>query len=309
MVNLNDILDILPQNMRNIIENVDNLKELQEIRIKVNKPIILNSGSKEIILKFIPTREDVKTILQRISRFSIYAYEEEIRQGYITINGGHRIGICGVCVIEENKVKIIKDIVSLNIRICKEIKGCSDMLMDFLVADGIVGSAIVISPPQCGKTTLIRDIARNLSNGYPKGNIRGYKVCVVDERSEICACFNGLPQMDTGIRTDVLDNCPKSEGIMMAIRSMSPEIIICDEIGTYKDMESVLMAMNSGVSIISTIHGYGVEDLYERAVFKQIVENKVFKKGIVLSKKMGAGTIESIYDFEKNTEIWRRYNA
>lgn len=309
MVNLNDILDILPQNMRNTIEKVDNLQELQEIRIKVNKPIILNSGSKEKILKFIPTRDDIKAILQRISRFSIYAYEEEIKQGYITINGGHRIGICGVCVIEENKVKIIKDIVSLNIRICKEIIGCSDSIMDFLLDKGTITSTIIISPPQCGKTTLIRDIARNLSNGYPAKGIRGYKVCIVDERSEICACFNGLPQMDVGIRTDVLDNCPKSEGIMMAIRSMSPEVIICDEIGTYKDMESILMAMNAGVSIISTIHGYGVEDLFKRAVFKQIVENNVFRRGIVLSQNRGAGTIESIYDFEKNNELWGRYNA
>lgn len=309
MVNLNDILDILPQNMRNTIEKVDNLQDLQEIRIKVNKPIILNSGSKEKILKFIPTRDDVKVILQRISRFSIYAYEEEIKQGYITIKGGHRIGICGVCVIEENKVKIIKDIVSLNIRICKEIIGCSDSIMGFLLDRGTIASTIIISPPQCGKTTLIRDIARNLSNGYSFKGIRGYKVCVVDERSEICACFNGLPQMDVGIRTDVLDNCPKSEGIMMAIRSMSPEVIICDEIGTYKDMESILMAMNAGVSIISTIHGYGVEDLFKRAVFKQIVENNVFRRGIVLSKNMGAGTIESIYDFEKNNELWGRYNA
>lgn len=309
MVNLNDILDILPQNMRNTIEKVDNLQKLQEIRIKVNKPIILNSGSKEKILKFIPTRDDIKAILQRISRFSIYAYEEEIKQGYITINGGHRIGICGVCVIEENKVKIIKDIVSLNIRICKEIIGCSDSIMGFLLDKGTITSTIIISPPQCGKTTLIRDIARNLSNGYSAKGIRGYKVCVVDERSEICACFNGLPQMDVGIRTDVLDNCPKSEGIMMAIRSMSPEVIICDEIGTYKDMESILMAMNAGVSIISTIHGYGVEDLFKRAVFKQIVENNVFRRGIVLSQNRGAGTIESIYDFEKNNELWGRYNA
>ena len=132
------------------------------------------------------------------------------------------------------------------------------------------------------------------------------KICVIDERSEIAACYNGVPQMQVGIRTDVLDNCPKCEGIMMAIRSMSPDIIICDEIGTQRDMESILMAMNSGVSLITSIHGLGIEDLYNRSVFNELIENKVFQRAVVLSGINGAGTIEYIYDFKTEEKIWRK---
>lgn len=297
MINIDDVLEILPLNIKNIIQKVDKLSDLQEIRIKVNKPIIISLAQKEIVTSYLPTVEDIKGILQKMSRFSIYAYEEEIKQGFLTIRGGHRIGICGRCVTEADKIKTIKDIASFNIRVSKEIKGCSNNIIHFLKEKDEILNTIIISPPQCGKTTLLRDITRNLSND-------GKKVCVVDERGEIGACFNGIPQMELGIRTDILDNCPKSEGIMMAVRSMSPEIIVCDEIGTYKDMDSLLLALNSGVSLITSIHGNGVKDLFDRAVFKEIIENKVFKRAVILSKANGAGTIESVYDFRKGEEIW-----
>jgi len=135
--------------------------------------------------------------------------------------------------------------------------------------------------------------------------LTGKKVCVIDERSEIGACFNGIPQLNVGMRTDILDGCPKSQGIIMVIRSMSPEVIVCDEIGTYKDMDSILTALNSGVSLITSIHGYGTEDLYSRPVFKEIVENKVFKRAIVLSNREGSGTVEYIYNFLDDSIIWR----
>jgi stage III sporulation protein AA len=132
----------------------------------------------------------------------------------------------------------------------------------------------------------------------------GKKVCIIDERSEIGACYQGVPQLDTGVRTDVLDGCPKSQGIIMAVRSMAPEVIVCDEIGTGKDVESIINAMNSGVALITTIHGYGLEDLYKRPVFKEILENNVFKRAVVLSGRHGAGTVEYIFDFIKNKNIW-----
>jgi stage III sporulation protein AA len=180
--------------------------------------------------------------------------------------------------------------------------------MKFIVNDKEILNTIIISPPKCGKTTLIRDISRNISNGLKADgtNLNGIKVCIVDERSEIGACYNGIPQMDVGLRTDILDNCPKSEGIMMAIRSMSPDVIVCDEIGTYKDVESILMAMNSGVKLITTIHGYDIEDLHKRPVFKEILENHVFERAIVLSGSQGVGTVEYIYDFNKKEKLWRR---
>lgn len=304
-IDTKEILNIIPEDLKRAIGDLIKSPSLQEIRIKINRPLILQLGKKEIVLEYVPKLEDLKVIIQRMSNYSIYAFEEEIKQGYITIRGGHRVGICGRCVVDKNEVKTIKDVASINIRICREIVGCSNSIMKFILREDKVINTIIISPPKCGKTTLIRDIVRNISQGIKDMDITGKKVCVIDERSEIAACFNGIPQLNVGMRTDVLDGCPKSQGIIMAIRSMSPEVIVCDEIGAYKDVDSILTALNSGVNLITTIHGYGTEDLYSRPVFKEIVENKVFKRAIVLSNKEGAGTVEYIYDFFKDSVIWR----
>lgn len=308
MLATKDIFEILPKTIRSRLEQVDKINQLEEIRIKVNKPMFIHIGSKEEIWDYVATAEDIKYIMQRISSYSIYAFEDEIRQGYITIKGGHRVGLCGICVIENNNIKTIKDISSINIRACKEIIGCADKVMPYIIDNNSVHNTIIISPPKCGKTTLLRDITRNISQGNKEKNFHGKNVSIIDERSEIAGSFKGIPQMDVGMRTDVLDNCPKSQGIMMAIRSMSPDVIVCDEIGTQKDMESILMALNSGISLITTIHGFGIEDLYKRLVFKDIVENYVFTRGVVLSNKKGIGTIECIYDFTKGTNVWRSHN-
>ena len=304
-----DIFNILPVNIKNTLKQVLYSDKLQEIRIRADKPIIVQIGNKEIISEYIASEQDLKMIVQHISNYSVYAFQEEIKNGYITIKGGHRIGICGRCVVENNQIKTIKNIASINFRICREITGCSNKIMKYLIEAGEVINTIIISPPKCGKTTIIRDVTKNISNGIKNYNLPGKKVCVIDERSELGACYFGIPQMDLGVRTDILDGCPKSQGIIMAIRSMAPEVIVCDEIGTNKDVESVLIALNSGVSLITTIHGFGVEDLYNRPVFKDIVENKVFKRAIVLSNRKGAGTVESVFDFSKQDVIWEEKYA
>ncbi|MHC6179441.1 stage III sporulation protein AA [Clostridium sp. JNZ X4-2] len=300
-----EILNILPENLKTAMGDLIKSPHLQEIRIRSDRSLILQLGTKEVVCEYVPRLEDLKIIIQRMSNYSIYAFEEEIKQGYITIKGGHRVGICGRCIIEKGEVKTIKDIASINIRICREIMKCSDSIMKFLLKGDEIINTIIISPPKGGKTTLVRDIVRNISEGIQSIGLTGKKVCVIDERSEIGASFNGVPQMNVGVRTDVLDGCPKSQGIIMAIRSMSPDVIVCDEIGTYKDMESILTALNSGISLIVTIHGYGIEDLYGRPVFKSIVENKIFKRAIVLSSRKGSGTVEYVYDFTDNSVIWR----
>ena len=273
---------------------------LQEIRLKIEKPIIITSSKGEVVLSYILGREDIKYILQRISNYSLYAYEEEIRQGFITIRGGHRVGLAGECVMDNGKVKTIRNISSLNIRICREILGCSKKVMKYIVEDKKVLNTLIISPPKCGKTTILRDIARNLSDG-------GKKISIIDERSEIAASYLGVPQMKVGIRTDVLDNCLKSEGLIMAIRSLSPEIIICDEIGTLKDIEALIMAFNSGVNIVVTLHGESLNDLTNRSVFKELLENNVVERVILLSNREGVGTVENVYSLSKGGEKkWSR---
>lgn len=301
----NEILNVLPQKVQKLVMNVTNISRLQEIRMKVNRPIILCIDNEEQILNYDASQEDLRTVMQRISNYSLYAFEEEIKQGFITIKGGHRVGICGKCVIEDNKIKTIKSIGSINIRVSRERLGCSDKLIPFLIEGGQVLNTIIISPPKCGKTTILRDIARNISTGMRAFKFIGKKVCIIDERSELAACCDGIPQMDVGIRTDVLDNCLKSEGIMMAIRSMSPELIVCDEIGTYRDMESILSALSCGVNLITTIHGNGLDDFYSRVVFKDLINNHVFRRAVILSNRKGVGTLEEVYDFTKKDYIWR----
>lgn len=304
MIEKKEILEILPDEIKKQL-NMFNFKNLQEIRIRSQKPIIVKDGAEEIIIDYIVNLEEVGSIVKRMSSYSIYAYDDEIKQGYITINGGHRVGICGKCVTEGEKIKTIKYPASLNIRICREVEGCSNKILPYILKDFMVENTIIISPPNCGKTTLLRDVSKKLSNGISNLDLEGRKVCVIDERSEIASCVNGVPQLNLGLRTDVLDSCPKSQGIMMAIRSMSPDVIVCDEIGSTEDIESIIKAMNSGVKLITTVHGYDVKDIYEREVFKGAIENKVFQKAIVLSSRKGVGTVEYIYSFEEKNIIYK----
>ena len=290
-----EILRVLPVKIANEVKSFLLKDSIQEIRIKVNKPVIINLSSKEVILNSIVTLDDIKQILVRVSNYSLYAYEEEIKQGYITIKGGHRIGIAGECVLSQGEVRTIRNISSLNIRICREVKGCSNEVMKFITENNRVFNTLIVSPPKCGKTTILRDIARNISNGMPINSLMGKKVSIIDERSEIASCFNGIPQLDVGIRSDILDNCLKKDGMIMAIRSLSPDILICDEIGTEGDMEALNMAFNSGVNIIVSIHGYSIEDIYRRRIFKDLLENSILDRIIVLSNKNGPGTIENAY--------------
>ena len=290
-----EILKVLPLKISSEIRGYFQSDKIQEIRIKVGKPIILNSFKGERILKYTVTAEDIKQILVKISNYSLYAYEEEIKQGYITIKGGHRIGIAGECVIVGGIIRTIKNISSLNIRICREVIGSSNEVMKYIAKDNRIYNTLIVAPPKCGKTTILRDIARNVSSGMNIINLSGKKVSIIDERSEIAACFNGVPQMDVGVRTDVLDNCLKREGMLMAIRSLSPEVLICDEIGTKGDIEALLMAFNSGVNVVVTLHGFSIDDIYKRKVFKELLDNSILDRIVILSNKNGVGTIENMY--------------
>ena len=303
MINEDEILRVLPLDISNEIKGYLINEPLQEIRIKANKPIIVNLSNKEVILDRIATINDLKQILVRISNYSLYAYEEEIKQGYITIKGGHRIGMAGECVISQGEVKTIRNISSINIRICREVKGSSNEIMKFIVSKDRIYNSLIISPPKCGKTTILRDIARNISNGMAINNLSGKKVSIIDERSEIASSFNGIPQLDVGIRSDILDSCFKKDGMIMAIRSLSPEVLICDEIGTSGEIDALNMAFNSGVNIVVTIHGYNIDDVYKRSVFKDLLEKSILERIVVLSSRRGPGTIENIYSIGNGGEI------
>lgn len=300
---MNEILNILPEKIKVKIIKYDKDGTLQEIRLKAGKPIIINAGDREYVTNIILSYMEIRQILQKISNFSVYAYDDEIKEGFITAKGGCRIGISGEFSSENKKVKSLKNIYSLNIRIAHEVKGCSDKIMKYICHEGRVMNTILISPPKCGKTTILRDIARNISNGMNTPYLKGMKVAIIDERSEIAGCSLGIPQMDVGIRTDVFDRCFKSEGIIMAVRSMSPDVIVCDEIGTKEDMEAIIKSFLCGVSIITSIHGEGIEDLLRREAFNEIIRNNILRRAIILNNEGHVGHVSSIYDFTKGEEI------
>lgn len=284
-------------------------QQVEEIRIRIERPIeiIVNNNSyfltetgeltKHVNHGMLATPDDGKKILNLISRHSVYAIEEELRRGYITIPGGHRVGIAGRAVVENGRVRLLKDIASFNFRVAREWKGIALPILPLLInKQGRVANTLIISPPRCGKTTLLRDIARLLSSGLSELNIPGYKVGVVDERSEIAGCQDGLPQSDLGPRVDVLDACPKAEGMMMLIRSMSPDVILCDEIGSSQDTQAILEAIHAGVSIVTSAHALDVEDVCQRPNLHPLFTPPVFERYILLSNRQGAGTIEAILD-------------
>ncbi|NLK87005.1 MAG: stage III sporulation protein AA [Clostridiaceae bacterium] len=306
-----DILPVLSKRVAAAIEGamIYGLEPLEEIRLRADKPLVMLNSCREWFIgrdglpsskpsgSFTVTQEDIKNSIEMMSENSVYAYQEEIKNGYITIRGGHRVGLTGRVVLDASGVKNIKDISGLNIRLSNQIFGCSSKVMGYIVKNASdIFNTLIISPPQCGKTTILRDIARNLSNGMPDTGFKGVKVAIVDERSELAACVKGIPQNDVGIRTDVLDGCPKNIGMKMMIRSMSPKVIITDEIGNEGDRQAVHSVLNAGVRIITTAHGYNISELKSRREVLMLVQDKVFERYIVLNDTNGPGSLAEVID-------------
>lgn len=258
--------------------------EIQEIRIRTNRPIILKSRNRDYIINHNSTQSEVLHILERLCENSIYAYKNQICEGFITIKGGHRVGITGSCVIENGEIINIKYISSLNFRIAREILNCStSVLKEVLdIENDSIYNVIIAAEPGKGKTTILRDIIRRLSNGIGELNFKGKTIGVVDERSEIAAMYKGIPQNNVGIRTDVIENVDKYKGIHILVRTMAPEIIACDEIGSDKDVEAIRYALYSGVKGIFTMHGKTIEDIKNNKLIYGLVENREINKVIFL---------------------------
>lgn len=240
---------------------------------------------------YLPAKEEIGRIFSGICRSSLYAYKEDIRNGFITLRGGHRVGIAGKMLPDGS----VYDVSSLNIRIARQVRGCASKIIGQIIKNpNEIYNTLIVSPPACGKTTLIRDIARILGSGSKSPYFHGASVGIIDERSEIAACYNGKPANDVGLMTDVYDACPKEKGILMMIRSMAPEIIITDEIGGPGDAAAVESAMNAGVKLIATAHGSGLSDLKVRREIAAMIGSGVFEKYITLSCVNGPATISEV---------------
>ncbi|WP_025703204.1 stage III sporulation protein AA, partial [Paenibacillus forsythiae] len=302
----NDWLQLFPEKVKSALSRLplSLLETVEEIRIREGRPLEINyAGTYHFVNEvgrltlepgeaYRPDREDSHRMLDLISNHSLYAMEEELRKGFITIPGGHRIGLAGRTVLSGGSVGHLRDICGFNVRIAREIPGIADRLMPHLLDAGRhrILHTLILSPPQHGKTTLLRDLARQISAGSAggrEGRRPGLKVGIVDERSEIAGSRRGVPAFDIGPRTDVLDGCPKAEGMMMMIRSLSPDVLIADEIGRPEDAEAVTEALHAGISVLAAAHGREVSELALRPGLGRLIELGMFERYVILRRSAG----------------------
>jgi len=309
-----EIFPFLSPDLRFLVAQVPDkeLELLEEIRLRINAPVLLKQrmadkylGKDGALSPYWETGvycngEMMHKTVSLLCNSSLYALEEELRKGFLTLPGGHRTGFVGRAVLERGRVRTLKQISGVNIRIARYIPGSAvKIIRHLIIAKGteqrpIPANTLIISPPRAGKTTLLRDIICLFSDGFY--GFSAIDVGLVDERSEIAGCREGIPQLPIGHRTDVLDGCPKAEGMMMLVRSMSPQVIATDEIGRKEDAEAIEEVINAGIKLVTTVHGYSKEDIMRRPVIRDILAQRVFERFVVLSRRNGPGTIENIFD-------------
>ena len=301
------ILQLFPASIRKIFEQIAcHYETLEEIRLRVGRPILIYERGEEQYIDFEGkltadrkqarniSESELKEILNYLCSYSLYAYEEEIKMGYITVPGGHRVGMAGQIVMDENgKVKRMKNISSMNIRISHQIKGTSDAILPWLFEDGQFQDTLIISSPGMGKTTLLRDLIRNLSDGTRE--YMGQTVAVVDERSEIGGCFMGVAQNDVGMRTDILDGCLKLYGMRMLMRSMTPKIVAIDEIGGKEEMGELRNLSGCGCKLLATIHGESMEDIKRKEWIRQVLDERLFRRFVLIKRDRESRIIYQVY--------------
>ena len=299
---MEDVFDYLAENIKNEITKYEqDMQDIEEIRLRIKKPIILKKNEGNEILVHIISKEELLDTFQKVCEHSIYAYQKQICEGFITIKGGHRVGITGSPVIEKGKIININYISSLNFRIAKEKNEVSNSILKYIVNANEIANTLIVSKPGCGKTTILRDLVRKISTGIDEFGLKGKTCGIVDERGEIAAMYKGVPQNDIGILTDVMDNVSKSKGMRMLIRSMSPEVIICDEIGSQDDIDAINYAMTSGVKGIFTAHGKSFDEIILNKEMKQLLDKKIIETIVFLDDKK-RGKIKKVYQLYKDIQ-------
>ena len=317
-VNQEELLRIFPGKLRKRIEERVSFEEVTEIRLRTGLPISIVTTEESYFLQkqegcgerekqeyWILSPEELKIIFEKLSQYSVFAYKEEIGEGYITLKGGHRAGLCGKYYYDGIEKPQIKNISSINLRVAREVKNCALPIVPWLFEGEEFCHTLLISAPGCGKTTYLRDLIRLLSDGT--GSISGKNVSVVDERSEIGNRTRMGEGFYLGKRTDLLDHCPKAEGMLMLLRTMTPEILAADEIGGKEDMKALAYVRNCGCKLLMTIHGSSLQDLFFRPVVGKYLKQFPFERYIYLEKGKKAERRIRIYAKQGEELLWQNY--
>lgn len=303
-----EILRLFPESIRERMRTAGlDYENIREIRLRAGKPILIEGMRKRYYLSkngqltarpqqaYIAARDEVAEFMEYAGSYSLYAYEEELREGFLTVEGGHRVGVAGKVILDGGKMQGLKYMTSVNLRISHEVKGCAAHLLPLLKEKGQFVNTLIVSPPGCGKTTLLRDLVRLLASGEEPG---GYTVGVVDERGEVGGSYMGVPTKDLGMMSDVLDGCPKSEGMLLMLRSMAPQVLAVDEIGRKEDVEAIAYARCCGCRMLATMHGGSLEELVKKPYCRDFLTEQMFGRYVFLEMGEQPGQIREILDKE-----------
>jgi stage III sporulation protein AA len=308
---LEPVLRYLPASVGQALRGLgpQTLSQLEEIRLRAERPLSVTGALGEPFLtpRGLPTldpgaalhvrRADISQTLERMAGFSVYALEAQLRQGFLTLPGGHRVGLVGRALAEDGRVRTLKDVAGINVRLAHSVPTQARRLLPLLLdGQGSVHSTLLVSPPRAGKTTLLRELVRLVSTGVGEWGLPGQTVAVVDERSELAGCDQGVPTLDLGPRTDVMDACPKAEGLGMLVRAMGPRVVATDELGREEDARAVLEALACGVQVLATVHGASLSQVRQRPSLASLWAHQAFSRVVVLSRRRGPGTLEGVWD-------------
>lgn len=278
-----DIFNVLPAELVSAAGDMKNLKEnIREIRIRINRDSYISTSLRDYLVSYRGREEDIRNIIEYITEHSLYAYEDNVKNGFITMKGGNRVGLVGHAVLEGGKIKLIRNISSVNIRFAREIAGCGTYIFNKTQNENN-NSILIISPPGFGKTTVLRDIIRQASGRRIGRHI--VNIGLVDERGEIAAMYKGCPQLDVGQCTDIIEGCSKEEGMMILLRTMSPDIIAVDEIGDQKDIGAIRYILKGGCKLMATVHGGDLEEVARRPYIGELIRDKLFEYYVVLLER------------------------